>query len=114
MPSQCSITMHLVPKCSPDPSYHRGSGITIVSTLASACSSSHSGSRSLLNTPFPPGGSERRISRSAAPSSHCTSATVVTLLYPPLIGRHDTTVGSRPGSTDDSRLRRPRAIGVSS
>jgi hypothetical protein len=68
------------PITSPVASYHRGRGISIVWTFHSACNSSHSRSRSLWNTPSPPGGSDRTMSFCSLPSAVRTSATAVTRL----------------------------------
>src|SRR5207237_919283 len=57
-----------------------------------------SASRSLTKTPSPGGGSPRSTNRSTAPSSHRTSATAESRLYPPVIGRNTVTERRRSGS----------------
>ncbi len=74
------MTMVLVPSRSPVPSYQRGRGISIVSTSHMACSSGHSRSRSLVNTPLSPRGSDRSTSFWVPPSLVRMSASAVTRL----------------------------------
>src|ERR1700722_7846779 len=94
-----SMTMALAPRCSPERSYQRATGVDTDVAPGSAESRSHSASRSLVNTPLPGGGSPRRMNVSSAPSRQRTRARALIRLYPPVMASQAMTRPARSGST---------------
>ena len=93
------MTMALAPRCSPERSYQRATGVDTDVAAGSAESRSHSASRSLVNTPLPGGGSPRRMNVSSAPSPQRTRARALIRLYPPVMASQAMTRPARSGST---------------